>query len=262
MTASTMISPQAFWNLVGTPDCPVVVDARTDEDFAADPRVVPAAIRRPGLEAADWADAFANRDAVVYCERGLKISQGAAAWLRHVGARAAALEGGFQGWREAGLPLVPDQKIPPRDQRGRTHWVSRERPSVEGIARAWLIRRFVDPAAVFLFVEAPEVDAVAERFQATPFGEEAGSFAALVEGFDLATSHLKRLTALVRSGAGSEPAPEAPGLRAAIDGLSRMHADDMALLEAGTGLFDALFRWARDGSGEAYTNQPQAGGAA
>ena len=67
---------------------------------------------------------------------------------------------------------MPADKIPQRDSRGRTVWVTRARPKIDRIACPWLIRRFVDPAAVFLFVAPAEVEAVAERFAATPFDIE------------------------------------------------------------------------------------------
>ncbi|TIP74871.1 MAG: sulfurtransferase, partial [Mesorhizobium sp.] len=89
--------------------------------------------------------------------RGQKLSQGVAAWLRHEGVSAETLEGGFAAWRDAKGPLIHAGKIPPRDEKGRTVWVTRTRPKVDRIACPWLIRRFIDPGAVFLFVEAAEV---------------------------------------------------------------------------------------------------------
>ena len=81
---------------------------------------------------------------------------------------AEVLEGGIERWAPAGLPLVPAAKLPPRDAEGRTVWVTRARPKIDRIACPWLIRRFVDPGAVFLFVAPSEVPAVAERFDAAP----------------------------------------------------------------------------------------------
>lgn len=253
MTAPTTLSPQDLWTLIGTPGCPVVIDARTDEDFAADPRLIPSAIQRPGLDAANWAEVYAGASAVVYCDRGLKISQGAAAWLRHAGADAAALDDGFQGWRAAGLPLVPEEKLPPRDGQGRRAWVTGERPDANRLACAWLIRRFVDPQAVFLFVAPAEVAAVAERFGAAAFGGEGCRFDAMVEGFGLNTGPLRRLTDILRGAVSARPeaSPEAAGLQALCLGLARMHSDDLARLEAGMGLYDALYCWARDAAAQA-----------
>ena len=268
MPDQNALSPTSLFDQIGTPDCPAIIDARTDNDFAADPRLIPAAIRRPGLQAADWAQAFAGRRVAVYCDRGLKISQGAAALLRHAGAGAEPLEGGFQAWRGAGLPLVPQDRLPPRDPQGRTLWVTRARPKIDRIACPWLIRRFIDPAAVFLFVAPDHVAAVAERFSATPFGIDgafwshrgnACTFDAMVEAFGLGSPAMLRLAAVVRGAATARPelAPEAAGLLAASRGLSGMFEDDLEQLEAGMTLYDAFYRWARD-VGEEYHNRSAA----
>ena len=88
MTAALSVSIDELWSRIGGPDRPVVVEGRTDEDFAADPRMIPGSVRHPGLDAASWAERFSGREVVVICDRGLKVSQGAAAWLRFNGARA------------------------------------------------------------------------------------------------------------------------------------------------------------------------------
>ena len=95
---------------------------------------------------------------------GKKLSQGVAAWLRHAGARAENLEGGFEAWVKAGGLLVRPDHVPDRDQQGRTVWVTRARPKIDRIACPWLIRRFIDPSAVFLFVAPPEVADAADGF--------------------------------------------------------------------------------------------------
>ena len=263
MPAPTVISADKLARLVGRPDAPAIVDVRTDEDFALDPRLVPGAVRRPYALAPDWAPSFARRSAVVVCHRGLKLSQGAAAWMRHAGVAAESLEGGMVAWAAAGLPLVPEARLPPRDAAGRTLWVTRSRPKVDRIACPWLLRRFVDPGAVVLFVGASEVAGVAERFGATPFDVEGAfwshrgercTFDVMVEEFGLATEPLLRLATIVRGADTNRPdlAPEAAGLLAASLGLSRMYADDLAQLEAGLGLYDAFYRWCRDAVDETH----------
>ena len=172
MSAPNMISSEKLMKLVGTPAAPVVIDVRTQDDFEADPRCIPASLRRSHAEVAIWGSGFAGRNVVVVCHHGAKLSEGTAAWLRQLGADAVSLEGGFVEWDTAKLPLVPVAKIPTRDTEGRTIWVTRARPKIDRIACPWLIRRFVDPAAVFLFVAPQEVAAVADRFNATAFDIE------------------------------------------------------------------------------------------
>ena len=272
MPAPDTISVDKLARLIGTPKCPVLVDVRNDEDFDADPRLVPSAMRRPAVEVVEWGPGLTGNTAVVICQRGLKLSHGAAAFMRHQGVSAEVLEGGTEAWQEAGLPSVPAAAIPPRDARGRTVWVTRARPKIDRIACPWLIRRFVDPHGVFLFVAPSEVMAVADRFGATPFDVEGVfwshrgetcSFDTMVEEFGLALEPLRRLAAIVRGAdtARLDLAPEAAGLLAASLGLSRMYSDDLEQLEAGLVLYDALYRWCRDAVEETHnwpTSKPAA----
>ncbi len=263
MPAPDAITVSQLARLVGLPDAPAILDVRTEEDFAADPRSLPGTTRRDWQSASSWAAEYAGRPVAVVCHRGLKLSQGVAAWLRHAGARAETLEGGFEAWAAAGAPLVRPDRVPPRDVQGRTVWVTRSRPKVDRIACPWLVRRFVDPAAVFLFVAASEVASVADRFGATPFDVEGVfwshrgplcTFDAMLDEFGLHTEALDRLALVVRGADTARPdlAPEAPGLLAASLGLSRMHKDDLAQLDAGLALYDAFYRWARDAVAETH----------
>ena len=264
MSSVDTISVDKFARLIGTPKCPALIDVRTDEDFTLDPRLIPGSIRRNHADAAAWAAELTGRSAVVVCHKGRKLSQGTAAWLRHEGVPAEALEGGVVAWVAKGLPLVPAEKLPPRDRMGRTVWVTRARPKIDRIACPWLIRRFVDPAAVFLFVAPSEVEAVAERFGAAPFDIEGDvfwshrgercTFDVMVEEFGLSTEAMRRLARIVRAAdtARLDLAPEAPGLLAASLGLSRMYADDLQQLEAGLALYDAFYRWCRDATEETH----------
>jgi len=249
--------------LIGTPDAPVVLDIRTEEDFAADPRQLPASIRRDWRSAGTWAGDYAGRSVAVVCQRGLKLSQGVAAWLRNAGAKAESLEGGFEAWTAAPGLLVTPTHVPPRDTNGRTVWVTRGRPKIDRIACPWLIRRFIDPSAVFLFVTPPEVPAVADRFGATPFdiegifwshrGERC-TFDVMIEEFGLRSEALERLALIIRGAdtARLDFAPQSAGLLAASLGLSRMYRDDLAQLDASMGLYDAFYRWCRDAVGETH----------
>jgi rhodanese-related sulfurtransferase len=263
MSSYTEISADKLARLIGTAKAPALIDVRTEEDFAADPRLIPGAVRRNHENAADWSGEFAGHSAIVVCLRGQKLAQGTAAWLRHADVSAETLEGGFEGWKSAKLPLVNASKFPPRDAKGRTVWVTRSRPKIDRIACPWLIRRFVDPNAVFLFVAPSEVVAVGERFGAAPFdienvfwshrGERC-TFDVMIEEFGLATPPLLRLATMVRAAdtAKLDLSPEAPGLLAASLGLSRMYDDDIEQLEAGMLLYDAFYRWCRDATGETH----------
>jgi rhodanese-related sulfurtransferase len=269
MTSLLSIAPDKLWRRIGRPDTPLLIDVTLEEDRGEAPRLVPGAHRRVAAEATAWAGevarAAAGRGAVVICARGAQLSHGAAAWLRHAGVAAEVLEGGNAGWAEAGLPMVPEAVLPPRDVLGRTVWVTRARPKVDRIACPWLIRRFVDPGAVFLFVPPAEVPGVAARFGAVPFdieGEgvfwshrgELCTFDVMVAEFGLATGPLLHLARIVRGADTARPElePEAAGLLAASLGLSRMHADDLAQLEAGMALYDAFYRWCRDATDETH----------
>jgi rhodanese-related sulfurtransferase len=265
MTSTTSIAIEKLSRLIGRPDAPVLIDVRTEEDFDAAPRRIPGAIRREAATVASWGRDLPDGQAVVICQRGLKLSEGVAAWLRHQGRRAENLDGGTVAWEAAGLPMVPEAMRPPAGPEGATLWVTRARPKIDRIACPWLIRRFVDPQAVFLFVSPLEVVAVAERFRATPFDIDAAgafwthrgdlcTFDVMVEEFGLATEPMLRLAAIVRGADTARPdlAPEAAGLLAASLGLSRMFSDDLAQLEAGLTLYDAFYRWSRDATGETH----------
>jgi rhodanese-related sulfurtransferase len=271
MSSPNSISVEKLSRLLGRPDAPVLIDVCTEEDFAANPRLIPGAVRRPWADVPAWGPSFvaAGRPAVVICKKGLKLSQGVAAWLRHEGVEADSLDGGVVAWAAAKLPMVPADKLPRRDAQGRTVWVTRSRPKVDRIACPWLIRRFVDPHAVFLFVPPSDALDVADRFCATPFdidhptvhwshrGERC-TFDVMIEEFGLETEALKRLAMIVRGADTGRPdlTPESPGLLAASLGLSRMYADDLAQLEAGLGIYDAFYRWCRDAVGEGHDWPP------
>ncbi|CCE12024.1 conserved hypothetical protein [Bradyrhizobium sp. STM 3843] len=263
-TSYTSISSEKLSRLIGTSNVPTLVDVRTDEDFAAHPRLIPGASRRSHLDVQEWGKSLTGQSVVVICQKGEKLAEGTAAWLRCQGVPAESLEGGHLGWVQAEYPTVPVDKIPKRDGRGRTVWVTRARPKIDRIACPWLIRRFVDPAAVFLFVTSSEVEAVAERFGATAFDienvfwshrGEACTFDVMVREFGLSTTPgLDRLATMVRAAdtARLDLCPEAPGLLAASLGLSRMFDDDLEQLDAGMLLYDAFYRWCRDATKETH----------
>ena len=262
MPSNSEITSAQLSRLIGLPDQPIIVDVRTDEDFAADPRLVPTAIRRPALQAADWAgELVGGPPVVVLCQKGRKLSEGAAAHLRCAGIAAETLDGGWLAWRGASLPAVPAASLP-APGRGPV-WVTRHRPKIDRIACPWLIRRFLDPEARFLYVAPSEVAEVARVFGAVPFDIEGVTlshrgelctFDALIEDFGLRSEPLDRLATVVRSADTDrhDLAPQAAGLLALSAGLSRLYRDDLEQLAAGMVVYDALYRWARDGFEEGH----------
>jgi len=141
--------------------------------------------------------------------------------------------------------------------------VTRARPKIDRIACPWLIRRFVDPHAVFLFVPSSEVEGVASRFNATPFDientfwshrGELCTFDVMVAEWNLRLDPLVKLATIVRAAdtARLDLAPEAPGLLAASLGLSRMYSSDLEQLGAGMLIYDAFYRWCRDATDETH----------
>ncbi|MEJ6398838.1 chromate resistance protein ChrB domain-containing protein [Yoonia sp. 208BN28-4] len=259
MSGFTEISAQNLFRLIGTPTAPVIIDVCVPEDVAADPFVIPTSIRIAHTKIAAWAEGKAGQRVVVVCQKGKKLSHGSAAILRTHGIQAEVLSGGMAGWVADGLPRTAISALP-----ASSLWVTRARPKIDRIACPWLIRRFVDPAAQFLFVPAPEVSEVAKRFDATPFDvadtrfTHVGNrctFDAMLDHFGLATPPLQEMAKVIRAADTDTlgDVPQAAGLLAISVGLSRMYKDDLAQLDAGMTIYDALYRWARDGQTETHS---------
>jgi len=133
-------------------------------------------------------------------------------------------------------------------------WVTRARPKVDRVACPWLIRRFVDPAAEFLYVPAAEVAGVAAHQGAIPFdvphaelghhGQEC-SFDAIIRKYRLTDPALARLAPIVRGAdtAAKDLAPEARGLEAIAEGFRLVYRDDHELLERALPVYDALYAY-------------------
>lgn len=247
------ITPTQLMRQIGLPDAPQLLDLRVPDDIAADPCVIPTS--QIHAHSAPLPNAARS---VLICHRGAKLSQGVAALMRARGQMAEVLEGGMVAWRAATLPVTPLAARPKQSL-----WVTRARPKIDRIACPWLVQRFVDPNAEFLFVPAADVRDVAQRFDAIPFDiegvtlthrGEGCSFDAMLDDFGLDIPALRRLALVVR-GADTDRhdlAPQAAGLLALSVGLSRQYRDDNQQLMAGMALYDALYRWARDGVDEGH----------
>ena len=152
-------------------------------------------------------------------------------------------------------------------------WITRERPKIDRVACPWLIARFLDPQAEFLFAPAAEVTARAATSGAIPFDVEGVelshvgplcSFDAFLQKFRPEDSRLDdpalaALAVIVRGAdtARLELAPECAGLLAVSLGLSRLYADDHEQLRHGFGIYDALYAWLTQARSETHTWNPQ-----
>jgi rhodanese-related sulfurtransferase len=257
------ITPHQLSRLIGLPGAPRLVDLRPEAGTPSSGCLLPTARCLDAGTIQNWGPSLRGQRVVVYCRDGGALCQGAAAWLRDDGVKAEALTGGFDAWVASGHPLMRLDKIPMRDERGSTVWVTRSRPKIVRVACPWLIRRFIDPTARFLFVAAAEVASVAEQFKATPFdtghgiwndcGEQC-TFDVMLNAFALQTAPLLRLATIIRGAdmGKLDLAPQSAGLLAASLGFSRMYRDDLTQLDAAMALYDAFFRWCRDATDETH----------
>jgi rhodanese-related sulfurtransferase len=246
------------------PKPPIVIDVRRRAAFSTSTEIAGGALRRDPEQVDAWAKSLpAASSVVVYCVHGHEVSQNAAAALAHSGVQARYLEGGLEeGWKAARGPL--DRK----PANASTRWVTRERPKIDRIACPWLIARFVDPGAEFLYVPPKEVHAAAKDRDAVPYDvadvhfTHAGdlcSFDAFLKHYRLNDPALLELAAIVR-GADTgrlHLAAQAPGLAAISLGLSRNFRDDHEMLRHGMVMYDALYSWCKEGKDELHTWNPQ-----
>ena len=236
---------------------PLVIDVRKGNAFLGAPDLIRGALRRNPLRVAEWARSLPSAaDVVVYCVHGHEVSQGAA---KALGARY--LEGGIEAWRAAGGDLST------KPAGANTRWITRERPKIDRIACPWLVARFVDPEAEFLYAPTPEVKRVAAEKQAVPYDipdvefshvGDLCSFDAFLSNFRLKDPALDELATIVRGADTGHPelAPQAPGLLAISLGLSLNFKDDHEMLKRGMTVYDALYSWCKRGKDEVHTWKP------
>jgi hypothetical protein len=137
-------------------------------------------------------------------------------------------------------------------------WITRKNANVDRVACPWLIARFVDPEAVFLYVPADEVMATAEREGAIPYdvkdvelGHVEGrcSFESIIVKYKLEDPALERLAQIVHGAdvaADRDICPEAAGLYAIAHGFAIVCGeDDHRKIELETPMYDALYAWAQ-----------------
>jgi len=148
-------------------------------------------------------------------------------------------------------------------------WVTRERPKIDRIACPWLIARFIDPEAGFLYVPATDVLKVAEETGAIPYDipgvvyghvGELCSFDAFLRLHDLTDPALQQLAVIVRGAdtARLDLAPQCAGLLAQSLGLSALFPDDHVMLQHGMLMYDAYYAWIKQARGETHAWAPAA----
>ena len=242
------ISPAALRQSLQSDRPLLLIDVRRNERFVESAYVVRGALRRDPDTVDEWKKTLPEAaSVVVYCVHGHEVSQGVA---KALGARY--LEGGVEAWRQTG------GDISEKPSGAATRWVTRERPKIDRIACPWLIRRFIDAGAEFLYVPAGEVVRVAKERRAEPYdvpdvpfsheGERC-SFDAFLRHYRLESDPALAELALIVRGADThrlELAPQAAGLAAISLGLSRNFADDLDMLAQGMVIYDALYTWCKD----------------
>jgi AraC-like DNA-binding protein len=146
-------------------------------------------------------------------------------------------------------------------------WITRERPKIDRIACPWLIRRFIDENAEFIFVPFIDVKSKAEELNAVPFDipevefthyDDKCTFDCFIEKYHINDPALHTIAVIVR-GADTDRhdlAAQASGLWAISSGLAHIYKNDLELLERGMLIYDALYNWAKYHQHEKHTQNP------
>lgn len=244
---------------------PLVIDVRRAPAFTESKDFIAGALYRDPERIGEWAGTLPQAaSVVVYCVHGHQVSQGAAKALNERGVTARFLEGGIAHWAEDGGALMH------KPAGAHSRWVTRERPKIDRIACPWLIARFVDRDAEFLYVPTAAVKATAAEREAVPYDVpdvhfthdgDLCSFDAFIKTYRLGGDPaLAQLAQIVRGAdtGNLALAPQAPGLLAISLGLSRLHEDDHEMLKHGMVVYDALYLWCKEGRNETHTWNPDA----
>lgn len=247
-------SPAELSALLLSTEAPLIVDVRKNAAFLSASFTLPGALYRDPFDIDTWATTLPPaRQVVVACVHGHEVSQGAMAALRGRGINALFLQEGVEAWREQGLPITT------KVADSATRWVTRTRPKIDRIACPWLIRRFVDAQAQFLYVPTDQVAAVAKREGATVYDVAPNvaetvfshdgdlcSFDAFIKHYRLGNDAALARLALIVRGADTDQldlAPQCAGLVALSVGMSHTQADDHVMLDTLMPVYDALYAW-------------------
>jgi rhodanese-related sulfurtransferase len=253
-----LISPHDLYARLGSEAAPIIIDVRRDADFVGADTLLADAFHCSPDDVEAWrADLPSGRQVVTYCVHGQQVSQGVAAALRSMGVEANFLEGGIADWTKQGLPTRRNIGANP------SKWVTREHPKIDRIACPWLIRRFIDPNAEFIYVPKEQVVAVAQQTGGIPYdidgveftheGERC-SFDTILRIYDIRDPALDNLATIVRGADTSrhDLSPQCGGLFAISLGLSANFPNDHEMLKHGMVIYDALFTWCRSLQAETH----------
>ena len=256
-TVASSISVAQLRQRSGSASFPFLIDVRRLQTFESENSMIAGATWRDPVAVGDWLKFLPyHREIAVYCVHGHEISKNTCAALREAGLNAHYLEGGMNGWKAGGGPTVRKQAalaIPSAANKP-SKWITRERPKIDRIACPWLIRRFIDPCAEFLYVPSAQVLDAAESRQAIAYDVpdvqfshrgDLCSFDAFLADFGLDDPALGDLALIVRGAdtGKTELTPQSAGLLAVSLGLSVNYPDDHAMLEQGMVIYDALYAW-------------------
>lgn len=147
-------------------------------------------------------------------------------------------------------------------------WITRERPKIDRIACPWLVTRFIDKEAEFLYVPSGDVLRIAQETGAIPYDipnvelshvGELCSFDAFLQKYSLHDPTLQQLALIVRGADTSrlDLTPQSAGLYALSLGLSQTFADDHEMLRHGLVMYDALYAWCKHCQAEAHNWPPR-----
>jgi rhodanese-related sulfurtransferase len=246
------ISAADLYDRLGTASAPMVVDVRRRADFASADALIVSAFHRDPDQVQQWRGELPRRrHVVVHCVHGHQVSRGVAAALRAAGIDASYLQGGITDWIDNGFPTYRPVRTTPGK------WVTRERPKIDRIACPWLIRRFIDPQAEFIYVPTKDVLDVAKETGGTPYdidgveftheGERC-SFDTILRIYGIKDAALDHLAEIVRGADTSrhDLTPQCGGLFAISLGLSANFPNDHEMLGHGMVMYDALYAWCRN----------------
>jgi rhodanese-related sulfurtransferase len=242
------ISATDLYAVLGTAAAPIVIDVRPDTVSHA----LAGAACRSVRDLDRWAPSLPKGRAIVVYHETDEAGRSVAGTLRQRGLDASSLAGGLKAWTEARLPLRRTRA----GEQQRSKWVTREHPKIDRIACPWLVSRFIDPFAEFIYVPAATVAQYAQDNGAIPYdikNVEFGhvgdrcSFDAIVKAYDIHDAALDHLATIVRGADTSRPdlTPQCEGLLAISYGLSGNYPDDHDMLRHGMIVYDALYRWCR-----------------